>query len=220
MSMPSGDTPQKAQQCYHYLQSHQLVPHGRTVTWHVDWNSVAWMWGFVVVLVLLILIWVRQYRSTRQAGGIFPLDTWAGYAVSGKSVHYRRVSGSWTVPTGSCSAGERSDSVVWVGLGGLSTSSDSLEQTGTALTCTSSGQAVYSAWYELVPAGSHKLTVTVQPGDRISASVTIRGKHVRISLRDLTQGLGVAFTRSMSALVAMAVLPVAAFEATPFTLVT
>ena len=79
MSMPSGDSPQKAQQYYHYLQSHQLAPHGRTATWHVDWNSVAWVWGFVVVLVLLILIWVRQYRSTRQAGGIFPLDTWAGY---------------------------------------------------------------------------------------------------------------------------------------------
>jgi Peptidase A4 family len=58
---------------------------------------------------------------------------------------------------------------------------------------------VYSAWYELVPAGSHKLHVTTQPGDRISASVTVRGKHVRISLRDLTQGSGVAFTRIMSA---------------------
>jgi hypothetical protein len=32
-----------------------------------------------VVLVLLIIIWVRQYRSTRQAGGLFPLDTWGGH---------------------------------------------------------------------------------------------------------------------------------------------
>jgi hypothetical protein len=79
MSMPSGDSPQKAQQYYHYLQSHQLVPHGRTATWHVDWVSLAWLWGFVAVLVLLILIWVRQYRSTRGTRGIFPVDTWAGY---------------------------------------------------------------------------------------------------------------------------------------------
>jgi hypothetical protein len=77
--MPSGDSPQKAQQYYHYLQSHQLVPHGRTATWHVDWVSLAWLWGFVAVLVLLILIWVRQYRSTRGTRGIFPVDTWAGY---------------------------------------------------------------------------------------------------------------------------------------------
>jgi hypothetical protein len=125
-------------------------------------------------------------------------SNWAGYAVSGKSVRFRRVSASWTVPTGSCAAGERSDSVVWVGLGGLSTSSQALEQTGTQLTCNGSGQATYSAWYELVPAGSHRLHVTIRPGDRIAASVSVRGKDVRISLRDLTSGSGVAFTRRMS----------------------
>jgi hypothetical protein len=37
------------------------------------------MWGFVIVLVLLVIVWVRQYRSTRGPGGIFPVDTWAGY---------------------------------------------------------------------------------------------------------------------------------------------
>jgi hypothetical protein len=126
-------------------------------------------------------------------------SNWAGYAVSGKSVRFRRVSASWTVPTGTCAAGERSDSVVWVGLGGLSTSSQALEQTGTQLTCTGSGQARYSAWYELVPAGSHTLRVTILPGNRIAASVTVRGKDVRISLRNLTRGSGVAFTRHMSA---------------------
>jgi hypothetical protein len=79
MSMPSGDSPQKAQQYYHYLQSQQLVPHGRDATWHVDWTSLAWMWGFVVVLSVILILWVRQYRSTRQIPGISPLDSWAGY---------------------------------------------------------------------------------------------------------------------------------------------
>jgi hypothetical protein len=37
------------------------------------------MWGFVIVVVLLVLVWVRQYRSTRHARGLFPVDTWAGY---------------------------------------------------------------------------------------------------------------------------------------------
>ncbi|MEA2405211.1 MAG: hypothetical protein QOE08_1858 [Thermoleophilaceae bacterium] len=79
MSMPSGDSPKDAQQYYHYLQSHQLVPHGRDATWHVDWTSLAWMWGFVAVLVVIIFVWIRQYRTTRHRFGIFPLDTWAGY---------------------------------------------------------------------------------------------------------------------------------------------
>jgi Peptidase A4 family len=82
----------------------------------------------VVALAVLVLLPVTASAATDVS------SNWAGYAVSGKSVHYRRVSGSWTVPAGSCIAGVRSDSVVWVGLGGLSTSSESLEQTGTELT--------------------------------------------------------------------------------------
>jgi hypothetical protein len=75
--MPSGDSPQHAQQYYHYLQAHQLVPHGRDATWHVDSTSLGWMWGFVAVLVVVILVWIRQYRSTRHP--IFPLDSWGGW---------------------------------------------------------------------------------------------------------------------------------------------
>jgi hypothetical protein len=79
MGMPSGDSPQVVDRYYHYLQSHQLEPHGRVATWHVDWTSLAWMWGFVIVLVVILFLWIRQYRSTRQRGGIFPVDTWGGY---------------------------------------------------------------------------------------------------------------------------------------------
>jgi hypothetical protein len=79
MSMPSGDSPQTARDYYHYLQGQQIVPHGRDATWHVDWTALAWFWGFVIVLVVILLAWVRQYRTTRQRGGISPLDTWAGH---------------------------------------------------------------------------------------------------------------------------------------------
>jgi hypothetical protein len=77
MSMPSGDSPQTAQDYYHYLQAHQIVPHGRSVTWHVDWTALSWMWGFVVVLAVILFAWIRGYRSARQV--LSPLDTWAGY---------------------------------------------------------------------------------------------------------------------------------------------
>jgi hypothetical protein len=79
VSMPSGDSPQTAQDYYHYLQAHEIVPHGRDVTWHVDWTALAWLWGFVIVLVVLLFAWIRQYRSTRQITGISPLDSWSGY---------------------------------------------------------------------------------------------------------------------------------------------
>ena len=46
MSMPRGDTPEKVQDFYLYLQGHQETTHP-VQTWHVDWMSLAWLWGFV-----------------------------------------------------------------------------------------------------------------------------------------------------------------------------
>ena len=40
MSMPSGDSPQKAQQFYDYLLAHHQTEH-RVKTWTVDWFSLA-----------------------------------------------------------------------------------------------------------------------------------------------------------------------------------
>jgi hypothetical protein len=77
MSMPSGDTPQKVDQLYRYLQAHQ-VPRENVASWHIDWISLAWLWGFVVALLALLLLWIRQYRTTRQKTGISPLDSWGG----------------------------------------------------------------------------------------------------------------------------------------------
>jgi hypothetical protein len=69
MGIPSGDSPQKAQQYYHYLQGHQETLQ-RPDTWHVHWLDLAWLWGFVIALLLVILLWLRQYRTTRQRTGI------------------------------------------------------------------------------------------------------------------------------------------------------
>jgi hypothetical protein len=79
MAMPKGDSPQKVHDYYQYLQARELAPHGRTETWHVDWTSLAWMWGFVAVLVVVFVIWIRDYRSTHPQTGISPLDRWGGY---------------------------------------------------------------------------------------------------------------------------------------------
>ena len=79
MAMPKGDSLQDVQAYYHYLQAHQLEPHGRTETWHVDWTALGWMWGFVVALIVIFAFWIRDYRSTHPQTGIAPLDRWGGY---------------------------------------------------------------------------------------------------------------------------------------------
>src|SRR2546427_12861557 len=82
MSMPTGDTPQKVQEFYLYLNGHQETT--RPVQpWHVDWMSVAWLWGFVLSLIVVLLLWVRQYRTTRQRRGSYPVDRFGGGAAGG-----------------------------------------------------------------------------------------------------------------------------------------
>jgi hypothetical protein len=76
--MPTGDSPQKAQAYYLYLQAHHQSD-DRIATWHVDWVSLAWMWGFVIALILILIWWIWQYRTTRQRTGIYPVDRFGGY---------------------------------------------------------------------------------------------------------------------------------------------
>jgi peptidase A4-like protein len=123
-------------------------------------------------------------------------SNWAGYAVHRSGVRFRSVSAAWTVPAVSCT-GRSGYSANWVGLGGYHTNAAALEQIGTESDCTSSGRAVYSAWYELVPDISRNLSLTVQAGDRVSARVDVEGRTVRLHLRDLTRGT--AFARTLTA---------------------
>ena len=72
-SMPSGESPQHARDYYTYLQGHQETLHVPK-TWEVDWLSLAWLWGFVIVLSLAVIWWIWQNRTTRQRTGIYPID--------------------------------------------------------------------------------------------------------------------------------------------------
>jgi hypothetical protein len=78
MAMPSGESPAHAEQYFNYLQAHHETD-GRVATWHVDWLSIAWIWGFVIVLGFAVFLWVRQYRTTQQRTGVYPVDRWGGY---------------------------------------------------------------------------------------------------------------------------------------------
>jgi len=114
-------------------------------------------------------------------------SNWAGYAVHRSGVHLTKVTGTWTQPSATCTPGQATYSSAWVGIGGYDLSSRALEQIGTESDCTASGRAVSSAWYELVPSASHDIKLTVRPGDRVRAAVTVAGSEVTVTLSDLTR---------------------------------
>ena len=116
-------------------------------------------------------------------------SNWAGYAVSKPGVKFRRVAATWVVPTATCSAtGRRRYSAAWLGLGGYHTASRALEQIGTESDCTAKGTPSYTAWYELVPSAPVDVDLAVDPGDTVSASVTVSGDTVRLYLANRTRG--------------------------------
>jgi hypothetical protein len=114
-------------------------------------------------------------------------SNWSGYAAHRSGLKFRQVSASWTQPAATCRRGQYTYSSFWVGLGGYSTNSNGLEQIGTELDCSASGRHRSSVWYELVPAPSRPISMTVKTGDHLSASVTVVGQRVTLRLSDHTR---------------------------------
>lgn len=111
-------------------------------------------------------------------------SNWSGYAVTGG--RYTSVSASWTQPAVNCSVTATGWSSFWVGLDGDTT--NTVEQTGTEADC-SSGQPVYSAWYEMYPKYPHNYSAPVSAGDSFSAAVTSDGRgSFTLTLTDRTKG--------------------------------
>jgi hypothetical protein len=92
--------------------------------------------------------------------------------------------------------GQAEDSSDWIGIGGgcvdatCLVGDNTLIQTGTEQDVSATGQASYSAWWELVPAPSISISMTVQPGDHMHASVAelVPDSYVwTITLQDVTR---------------------------------
>ncbi len=112
---------------------------------------------------------------------------WSGYAVHPTDARFRAATASWRQPTASCLSATDTYSSFWVGIGGYLKSSTALEQIGTELDCRADGGQTSSAWYELVPADSHAIRMTISSGDRLTASVTVLGSRVTVALADTTR---------------------------------
>lgn len=123
-------------------------------------------------------------------------QNWSGYAVHQTGLTFRKVSGTWRQPQATCSQGQQTYSAFWVGLGGFSLTSTGLEQIGTEVDCTASGSPQLYAWYELVPATSQPVRMTIRAGDQLSATVEVLGSKVTLTLADRTSHA--SFTKTLS----------------------
>ncbi len=135
------------------------------------------------------------------AGASTLSSNWAGWVAlpaSGSHRTFTSVSGSWEVPKVSCTAGQSTYSAVWVGLGGYRETSNALEQIGVDVDCSRDGGPHYDSWYELIPAGPVNIPISVHAGDEMTGSVTVRGDHVTMRLRNLTTGTHYSVTRHAS----------------------
>jgi hypothetical protein len=150
--------------------------------------------GVTVALATLVLVLVSAPGALADST---QSSNWAGYAAHRSGVSFTKVMGAWRQPSPTCTAGQPAYSSVWVGLGGYSESSKALEQIGSESDCNAGGKVVSSVWYEVVPAPSRPIRMTVHPGDELTASVTVTGHRVRLALRDLTRGR--SFTRTLNA---------------------
>lgn len=109
---------------------------------------------------------------------------WSGYAVTGSS--FTSAKASWTVPSANCSKTPNTYAAFWVGLDGWTSST--VEQTGTDSDCDGSSPSYY-AWYEFYPNPSELISsVSVAPGNHMSASVTYSGSEFTITITNETTG--------------------------------
>jgi Peptidase A4 family len=127
-------------------------------------------------------------------------SNWFGYnlgTVERGGTLFNSITGDWTVPTVSQhTKNQEEDSSDWIGIGGgcvdanCLVGDNTLIQTGTEQDVSATGQTSYSAWWELVPAPSISISMTVQPGDHMHASIAelVADSDVwTITLQDVTQ---------------------------------
>jgi hypothetical protein len=124
-------------------------------------------------------------------GGSDTSLNWAGYVV--RSGSFTSVSGSWMVPSVAIATTSQADAT-WIGIGGVA--STDLIQVGTQ-EITQNGTLSYEAWYELLPADSVPVALTVHAGDSMSASlVQEQSGNWQINIQDNTTGQSYSTTVS------------------------
>src|SRR5262245_556546 len=182
---PHGRSPRRADSLRQFLDRSQDVPSGRPHG--CDMTSRRTLHLRLAVLLALALALVAAGTATAATGVARDVSSnWAGYVVTGTT--FSSVTGTWVQPELDCTTAGTSASAFWVGLGGNTDGSNTLEQAGTGAECKADGTASYYAWYELVPAPSVTIPLAVRPGDTITATVTVSGTKVTMQVTNVTTG--------------------------------
>ena len=156
-------------------------------------SSRTWMYVVLIVIVILAVggVWFFRFNTSTPVLTIYPSQRltssdWSGYTVStdlhSPQATVTSVRGSWTIPEVSPSTGN-SFSAAWIGVGGQF--DQALIQTGTEHDWVN-GAAGYMAWYELLPQDSVKLSMTVSPGDVMTASITLQDAATQTWVIEIT----------------------------------
>ena len=142
-----------------------------------------------IILVAAILVVPISLQSPPHRYPLYYLvdSAWAGYVDPASRGTVSVVSATWIQPAdaGFCGAGTNTDAYLWTGMDGWEGAS--IEQIGTEVDC-ENGTPVNVAWYEywftpviVIP------SITVQPGDTISASVSFSSGSFTLWIEDVTQ---------------------------------
>jgi hypothetical protein len=126
-------------------------------------------------------------------------NNWFGYNQGYEEVHklFHSITGNWVVPRATQHvAGQAEYGADWIGIGGgcvdanCTVTDNTLIQDGTEENVSASGQASYSAWWEIVPEPSTTISMTVAPGDHMHSSIVetpVDSETWKITLQDVTR---------------------------------
>ncbi|HEY2575787.1 MAG TPA: G1 family glutamic endopeptidase [Streptosporangiaceae bacterium] len=118
-------------------------------------------------------------------------QTWGGYAITGTGP-YKKITGSWNIPTMNCAHGG-GDASPWIGIDGWS--NGTVEQIGIDLDCIN-GVDSYHPWVEMYPGPSDYFKETVHAGDTMTASVSVSNGTWTLTERDTATGWTKTFKRT------------------------
>jgi hypothetical protein len=135
-------------------------------------------------------------HGAHGTGPAYMSRNWDGYITydSSEGTDFDVVKAEWTQPTVTCPK-PSAWTVFWVGLDGWY--DDTVEQGGTSAQCVD-GVPQYMAWWEMYPTNAITTVFSVNPGDKISASVVYEPstQKFQITVTDLTTGQSLSKDKS------------------------
>ena len=112
-------------------------------------------------------------------------SNWSGYNIGADypqvsaGTTFTSITGEWRVPTASQhTSGQAENSATWAGIGGgcvddaCTVTDNTLIQAGTEQDVSATGQASYSAWWEIIPEPQTTVSLPVKPGNKIKVTIS------------------------------------------------